>query len=195
LGLAVDFVKVLDFGLVKAMGDGGREATLLTAPDSTTGTPAFIAPEMVRGDREPDHRVDIYTLGCVGYWLLTGRLVFQAPNAIQLMYQHANATPVPPSQRSELEIPPELDSIILACLAKLPEDRPQTAGELSRRLAAAVSDEAWSEERAHRWWERHHPESGKPEPTTEHRTLTKTMDIGWEPVESPASELDPARSS
>jgi serine/threonine protein kinase len=195
LGLAVDFVKVLDFGLVKAMGDGGREATLLTAPDSTTGTPAFIAPEMVRGDREPDHRVDIYTLGCVGYWLLTGRLVFQAPNAIQLMYQHANATPVPPSQRSELEIPPELDSIILACLAKLPEDRPQTAGELSRRLAEAVSDEAWSEERAHRWWERHHPESGKPQPTTEHRTLTKTMDIGWEPVESPAPELDPARSS
>ncbi|HEY3012574.1 MAG TPA: serine/threonine-protein kinase, partial [Gemmatimonadales bacterium] len=105
MGLAVDFVKVLDFGLVKAMGEQGREASLLTAPDSTTGTPAYIAPEMVRGDGAVDHRVDIYTLGCVGYWLLTGRLVFQAPNAIQLMYQHANATPIPPSQRSELEIP------------------------------------------------------------------------------------------
>ncbi len=78
--------------------------------------------------------MDIYTLGCVGYWLLTGRLVFQAPNAIQLMYQHANTPPVPPSQRSEMEIPPELDRVILACLAKHPEDRPQTAAELSRRL-------------------------------------------------------------
>jgi serine/threonine-protein kinase len=195
LGLAVDFVKVLDFGLVKAMGEGNREATLLTAPDSTTGTPAFIAPEMVRGDREPDHRVDIYTLGAVGYWLLTGQLVFQAPNAIQLMYQHANATPIPPSQRSELEISPELDSIILACLAKLPEDRPQSAGELSRRLAAAVPADGWTEDLAHRWWDRHHPEMGKPEPTSEHRTLSKTMDIGWEPVETPASELDSARSA
>ncbi|MGZ8393108.1 MAG: serine/threonine-protein kinase, partial [Gemmatimonadales bacterium] len=156
LGLAVDFVKVLDFGLVKAVDDGGREATLLTAPDSTTGTPAYIAPEMVRGDRVADHRVDIYTLGCVGYWLLTGRLVFQAPNAIQVMYQHANTPPVPPSQRSEIQIPPELDSIILACLAKHPEDRPQTAGELSRRLATAVTA-VWSEEQAQRWWDRHHP--------------------------------------
>ena len=99
---------------------------------------------MVRGDRVADHRVDIYTLGCVGYWLLTGRLVFQAPNAIQVMYQHANAPPIPPSQRSEMEIPPELDSIILACLAKHPEDRPQTAGELSRRLATAVPGTAWT---------------------------------------------------
>jgi serine/threonine protein kinase len=186
MGLAVDFVKVLDFGLVKAMRDDGREATLLTAPDSTTGTPAYIAPEMVRGDGVADHRVDIYTLGCVAYWLLTGRLVFQAPNAIQLMYQHANATPVPPSQRSELEIPPALDSVILACLSKLPEDRPQTAGELSHRLAAAVTGEAWTEERAHRWWDRHHPECAQHPSECEKRMLTKTMEVGWEPVETPA---------
>lgn len=182
MGLDVDFVKVLDFGLVKAMGDGGREATLLTAPDSTTGTPAYIAPEVVRGDRVADHRVDIYTLGCVAYWLLTGRLVFQAPNAIQLMYQHANTAPVPPSQRSELEIPPELDEIILACLAKLPEDRPQSAGELARRLAAAVQADGWNEERAHRWWDRHHPECAQYPSECEKRLLTKTMDVGWEPV-------------
>jgi hypothetical protein len=184
LGLAVDFVKVLDFGLVKAVDDGGREATLLTAPDSTTGTPAYIAPEVVRGDRVADHRVDIYTLGCVGYWLLTGRLVFQAPNAIQLMYQHANTPPVPPSQRSELEISPELDRIILACLAKHPEDRPQTAGELSRQLVTAVPA-AWTEEQAHRWWDRHHPESARAEaPESEKRMLTKTMDAIWEPVDT-----------
>jgi hypothetical protein len=186
LGLAVDFVKVLDFGLVKAMGEGGKEATLLTAPDSTTGTPAYIAPELVRGDGVVDHRVDIYALGCVGYWLLTGRLVFEAPNAIQLMYQHANAVPVPPSRKSELEIPAELDSAILACLAKHPDDRPHSALELSARLAAAAGGEAWTEERARRWWDRHHPEAGKPEPTGEHRHLTKTMEIGWTPAPTSA---------
>jgi len=193
LGLAVDFVKVLDFGLVKAVDDRGREATLLTAPESTTGTPAYIAPEMVRGDRVADHRVDIYTLGCVGYWLLTGRLVFQAPNAIQLMYQHANATPVPPSQLSELEIPAELDSVILACLAKYPEERPQSAAELSRRLLAAIPA-VWSEEQAQRWWDRHHPEFARTEPTeADKRMLTKTMDAMWEPVETPAPPVAAGR--
>ncbi len=195
MGLDVDFVKVLDFGLVKGIGDGGREATLLTAPDATTGTPAYIAPEVVRGDREPDHRVDIYTLGCVGYWLLTGRLVFQAPNAIQLMYQHANVEPVPPSERSELEIGPALDRVILSCLAKLPEDRPQSAGELSRLLAAAVPDNVWSEERAHRWWDRHHPETAGWQPRDSTlKTLTKTIDVNWVPVETPAPELGSAAS-
>jgi eukaryotic-like serine/threonine-protein kinase len=187
LGLDVDFIKVLDFGLVKAMGDGDREATLLTAPDSTTGTPAYIAPEVIRGDRQPDHRVDIYALGCVGYWLLTGQLVFQAPNAIQLMYQHANAQPVSPSERSELDIPPALDRVILSCLAKLPEERPQSAAELSRLLADAVPDAVWSDERAHRWWERHHPASAGLQPTDSgRRILTKTVDLDLVPVEPPS---------
>ena len=187
LGLSVDFVKVLDFGLVKAIDEGGREATLLTAPDSTTGTPAYIAPEVVRGDRVADHRVDIYTLGCVAYWLLTGRLVFQAPNAIQLLYQHANATPVPPSQVSEFDIPPELDGAILACLAKFPEERPQSAAELSHRLALAMPAPAWTEELAHKWWDRHHPEAIHLEQTDTHRMLTKTMEAAiWEPVETTA---------
>jgi eukaryotic-like serine/threonine-protein kinase len=186
LGLEVDFVKVLDFGLVKAVDEGGREATLLTAPDSTTGTPAYIAPEVVRGDRVADHRVDIYTLGCVAYWLLTGRLVFQAPNAIQLMYQHANTAPVPPSQLSEFEVPAALDAVILACLAKFPEERPQTAAELSRQLLAALPSPGWTEELAHRWWDRHHPEATRLDHTDSHRILTKTMEASWEPVETPS---------
>jgi serine/threonine-protein kinase len=184
MGLDVDFVKVLDFGLVKAVGEGSREATLLTAPDSTTGTPAYLAPEMIRGDRVPDHRVDIYTLGCVGYWLLTGRLVFQAPNGIQMMYQHANAEPVAPSQRSELEVPADLDRIILSCLAKFPEDRPQTAQELSRLLGTTASAGSWTAEQAHRWWDRHHPEDAR----------LKAMDLNWEPVQTPAPELGSAAS-
>jgi serine/threonine protein kinase len=194
MGLEVDFVKVLDFGLVKAIGDRDQQSTLLTAPDSTTGTPAYIAPEVIRGDGVADHRMDIYTLGCVGYWLLTGRLVFQAPNAIQLMYQHANATPVPPSQQSELEIPPALDSVILACLAKHPQDRPQNASELSRLLAAAVSREEWSEERAHRWWDRHHPESNWVQPAEpDPRLVTKAIEELWEPGETPAPAVGAGR--
>jgi eukaryotic-like serine/threonine-protein kinase len=195
MGLDVDFVKVLDFGLVKAMGEGDRESTLLTAPDSTTGTPAYIAPEVIRGDHVPDHRVDIYTLGCVGYWLLTGRLVFQAPNAIQLMYQHANSQPVAPSQRSELEVPADLDRIILSCLAKLPEDRPQSAHELSRLLAGSTAANGWTEERAHRWWDRHHPAmSGHRSAEARQQVLTKTMDLQWEPVTTPAPGLGSAAS-
>jgi eukaryotic-like serine/threonine-protein kinase len=190
MGLDVDFVKVLDFGLVKATGDRDREATLLTAPDATTGTPAYIAPEVVRGDRVPDHRVDIYTLGCVGYWLLTGRLVFQGANAIQMMFQHANAVPVPPSQRSELEIPPELDSVILACLAKDPDERPGNASDLSRLLAGAVPRESWTEEQAHRWWDRHHPAPNWVQPPDgSDRILTKTMEALWDPGVTPASPV------
>jgi len=195
MGLDVDFVKVLDFGLVKAMGEGDRDTTLLTEPDSTTGTPAYIAPEVIRGDHVPDHRVDIYTLGCVGHWLLTGRLVFQAPNAIQLMYQHANSQPVAPSQRSELEVPADLDRIILSCLAKLPADRPQSAHELSRLLAASTAANDWTEERAHRWWDRHHPAmSGHRSTEARQQVLTKTMDLQWEPVTTPAPGLGSASS-
>ncbi len=103
------------------------------------------------------------------------------------MFQHANAEPVAPSERSELEIPPALDRVILSCLAKLPEDRPQSAAELSRLLADAVPA-TWSEERAHRWWDRHHPESlGLQSPDGDQRLLTKTMDIGWTPIQTPAT--------
>jgi eukaryotic-like serine/threonine-protein kinase len=138
--------------------------------------------------------VDIYTLGCVGYWLLTGRLVFQAPNAIQLMYQHANVEPVPPSRQSELDIPAALDGVILRCLAKYPEDRPQNASELSRLLASAVPRDAWTEAHAHRWWDRHHPASTwAPPAPSERPLLTRTMEKMWEPGEVPETSLDSAR--
>ena len=180
MGLAVDFVKLLDFGLVKALGEGEKQDVMLTAPNATAGTPAYIAPEVVLGMGTVDHRVDIYALGCVAYWLLTGRLVFEAQTAMQVMIQHANATPVAPSARVELEIPAALDAVVLACLAKNPNDRPASARELALRLSQAVGGTGWTQEEALRWWERHRPESMRPVPTNAGGlTLEKTLGPGW----------------
>jgi eukaryotic-like serine/threonine-protein kinase len=194
VGLAVDFVKVLDFGLVKARGEGDRNESLLTAPDATAGTPAYIAPEVVRGDSVIDHRVDIYAVGCVAYWLLTGRLVFEGSNAMQVMFQHAQGTPVPPSKRIELPIPPALDELVLACLAKRPDDRPASAAEVGRRLAATVSGEPWTQELALRWWERHHPESVRPAPTSCGGLTLERLGSDWSLEDAETSLPEGART-
>jgi tRNA A-37 threonylcarbamoyl transferase component Bud32 len=148
VGLRHDFVKVLDFGLVKSVA-GVSEDSLATAAGLTPGTPAYMAPEMTRGD-PVDGRADIYAVGCVAYYLLTGHLVFEADNAFQMIARHLSAEPVPPSVRGNVALPPGLDQLILACLAKHPAERPD-AGALSRALAA-IPVESWTEEDAARWW-------------------------------------------
>jgi serine/threonine-protein kinase len=152
-----DFVKVLDFGIVKAAHSGADTGTLLTRDHAVHGTPAFIAPEQVLGTSDLDGRVDIYSTGCVAYWLLTGQLVFTGETPMALLIHHAQTPPVPPSSRTELPIPAALDALVLACLAKDPAERPQTARELSRLLAEAVGPRLWTEERAHDWWTQHQP--------------------------------------
>ena len=157
-----DFVKVLDFGIVKALRESGAaEAaptlTALTAEHVVQGTPAFMAPEQALGGLPLDNRVDIYGIGCVAYWLLTGQLVFTGDTPMKLIVQHAQAAPKPPSERTELPIPKELDAIVLACLAKNPGDRPQTARELARRLKAVAGLGEWTPDRARAWWDAHRP--------------------------------------
>jgi serine/threonine-protein kinase len=180
MGLAVDFVKVLDFGLVKTE----RESTdvRLTAPNTTTGTPAYMAPEVVLGTLPVDHRMDLYSLGCVAYWLLTGQLVFEGGTSMQQLLRHAHDQPVPPSRRSELPIPPALDAAVLAALAKHPDQRPASAAQFSRMLLEAIPEaDRWDDERAEQWWTRHHPESVRPEPTCcDGLTLSK-LGEGWVP--------------
>ena len=156
-----DFVKVLDFGIVKAIHEPGtaEEAptfAALTAEHVVRGTPAFIAPEQALGG-PVDHRADIYGTGCLTYWLLTGQLVFTGDTPMQLLMQHAQAKPEPPSARSELPIPKQLDAIVLACLAKDPSERPQTARELARRLEAVPVSGEWTPELARAWWETNQP--------------------------------------
>jgi hypothetical protein len=150
LGLSQDFVKVLDFGLVKSVSAQSAHDSLATAAGSTPGTPAYMAPEMALGETV-DGRADIYALGCVGYYLLTGKTVFEGDQGIQAIVKHVHATPVPPSRRVANPIPALLEEAVLACLGKAPEDRPQSALELQRRLRE-VPVEPWTQSDAAGWW-------------------------------------------
>jgi eukaryotic-like serine/threonine-protein kinase len=152
-----DFVKVLDFGLVKAFQDKQDPEPALTRENMVQGTPAFIAPEQALGRSSLDSRVDIYALGCVAYWFVTGQLVFTAENSVGLLLHHVHTQPTRPSARTDLSIPPDLDDLILACLAKNPADRPQSARELSRRLGEIQGVNQWTQDRARQWWVRHQP--------------------------------------
>ena len=154
LGPDLDFVKVLDFGLVKSTGEEAGGATALTQEGSVAGTPAFMAPEMALGDGSVDGRADIYALGCVAYWLLTGQPVFAAETPVATLLKHVQEQPIPPSRRTEMVIPEELDAVVLSCLAKDPAERPQTAEELDARLAACPVT-TWTKEMAEEWWKLH----------------------------------------
>jgi serine/threonine-protein kinase len=158
MGLEYDFVKVLDFGLVKS-SDRTTAQTLLTIEQTTTGTPAYMAPEIILGDTEVDRRADVYAVGCAAYFALTGELVFEADSTMKMLLQHVHATPVPPSQRTELYIPPDVDALVMACLEKDPDKRPQDAQELFQIACRCCGDRTtWNQERAKGWWEQHLPE-------------------------------------
>jgi serine/threonine-protein kinase len=156
-GLDVDFIKVLDFGLVKPQPDGGSTFIDITAEHVALGTPAFMSPEQVVGNRPIDGRSDIYAVGCLGYWLLTGQHVFAGRTAMDTILQHAHGKPVPPSRRSHLEIPESLDRLILACLRKTPDDRPATADAVAAWLCTIPTKAEWTPKRAQAWWAAHHP--------------------------------------
>ncbi len=158
-GTTFDFAKVLDFGLVKLDTARNSEdnAVNLSTEGSAGGTPAFMAPEVVLGVAETDHRVDLYALGCVGYWLLTGKLIFEGGSVVEVMYHHAHTPPPRPSTRSELPIPAPLEDLVVECLEKDPARRPTSAEAVSTRLDDVSLESAWTVERAERWWAMHRP--------------------------------------
>jgi serine/threonine-protein kinase len=158
MGLEYDFVKVLDFGLVKLRHRDAGTDTMLTVDHTTTGTPAYMAPEIIMGESDVDPRADVYALGCVAYYLLTGSLVFDADAPMKMLLQHVHERPVPPSARTELPIPRVLDDLVLRCLEKDPDKRPQSAEALFHLCMGCNTDEAWSQQSAHRWWTTHLPE-------------------------------------
>ena len=153
MGLEVDYVKVLDFGLVKNTPQvSPAEQVRLTAVDAISGTPAYMAPEMIGESDSVGPQADVYALGCVGYWLLTGRFVFQAPNATAMLLRHLQQEPEAPSVAAPMKVPAALDALILECLAKDPGARPANAVELGRRLRELSESSEWTVEMAEAWW-------------------------------------------
>ena len=158
LGLEHDFAKVLDFGLVKSQKLVDREQSALTLDGVTTGTPAYLPPEIAMGSRDIDGRADLYSLGCVAYFLLTGRLVFEESSPTALAIAHVQSPPPPMSQRSELPIPAELEAIVMQLLEKDPANRIESAQELARRLRGLKEVPLWCPDGAARWWETNLPD-------------------------------------
>jgi serine/threonine-protein kinase len=156
LGPDDDFVKVLDFGLVKHTVEGAA-STMLSTEGTTLGTPSYMAPEIALGHPDVDGRTDIYSLGCVAYYMLTGHTVFSGETPVATALAHVQDAPVPPRLLSEFNIPPALDALVMECLEKDPAARPASAAVVSARLAATVPADAWTLEAAHVWWERHQP--------------------------------------
>jgi serine/threonine-protein kinase len=154
LGPDDDFVKVLDFGLVKH-AQPATTVTALSVEGVTAGTPGYMPPEIALGRPNVDGRADLYSLGCVAYYLLTAEPVFAGDGPLAIALAQVHEAPIPPSLRSEFEIPPALDALILECLAKDPAARPPSAAVLDERLAATVSLGKWTSELAHAWWELH----------------------------------------
>ena len=164
-GQARDFVKVLDFGLVKSReepepGEGGASApgdSGATCAGTMAGTPSCMAPEQVTGDHPLDARTDLYGVGCVAYWMLTGGPVFEGATPWAVILQHMRDRPMPVSARAAQSIPPRLEAIVLACLEKGPDRRPASARALAMELASCRGMETWSEEDALAWWQEHAP--------------------------------------
>ena len=159
LGAEFDFVKVLDFGMVTAMPG---EDTALTMPGGLQGTPGYLAPECIQPDGPVDGRADIYSLGCVAWWLLTGKQVFDEHSAVATIFAHVQRPP--PDLRSLAPHTPEaLERVVLDCLAKTPAGRPQNPAELLRRLHAVPLAQPWNDARAEAWWRAHLPALSAPE--------------------------------
>ena len=152
-----DFIKVLDFGLAKCVQQT-ETVTQLTMEGVASGTPGYIAPEIALGERAVDHRADIYALGCVSYFLLTGSLVFEDTNPLTMALKHVQAIPDPPSQRTELPVPDSLERLVMQCLAKKPSERPASAVDVAKATAACDLVQ-WTEEDAEAWWSRNLPQS------------------------------------
>jgi eukaryotic-like serine/threonine-protein kinase len=145
-----DFVKVLDFGLVKARKLEGQVE--LTGATATLGTPLYMSPEAVEHPDRVDARADLYSLGCVGYYLLTGETVFSGLTVGEIMVQQIRSVPEKPSARLRQPVSADLEDLLMSCLAKKPDGRPASAETLEAALAKCAAATAWDREQAGEWW-------------------------------------------
>jgi eukaryotic-like serine/threonine-protein kinase len=164
MGLEFDFIKVLDFGLVKTRPPDQAidvTETPVTGQQQIIGTPAYMSPEMIVGGPDVDRRADVYAIGCVAFYLLTGTHVFDG-NQMQVLADHVHAAPASPSSRLGAILPPEVDAFVLDCLRKNPNDRPQDAAALLERITACNLDARWSNSQARAWWQARLPRLAEP---------------------------------
>ncbi len=148
-GGVCDYVKVLDFGLVKAAHPESAERRRTNA---VVGTPHFMSPEAVEKPESIDGRSDLYSLGAVGYWLLTGKTLFDQDTVEGLLVRQVKEMPVHPSQRLGQPVSADLAELIMQCLAKSPGQRPASAEALEQALAGCASAGAWTSADAEQWW-------------------------------------------
>jgi eukaryotic-like serine/threonine-protein kinase len=153
-GAVPDIAKVVDFGLAKELAKEAGASTQVVV-----GTPAFVSPEAVTDPNRVGPPADLYALGCVAYFLLTGQKVFNGKTAVDICIQHVTKQPMPPSQAANVNVPRQLEEIILACLAKQPSGRPASADELADRLRAIGPFDDWDETRALAWWSEFQPQA------------------------------------
>jgi hypothetical protein len=178
-----DSVKVLDFGLVKHLASGPDAVQLLevAGEDGIVGTPNFIAPEAIRDPNHCDARSDLYSVGVLGYFLLTGQELFSGETIAEICRKHLDETPQPPSQRLGKMIDANFESVLMRCLAKDPAARPQSATALAEQLVASALTPQWTPEQRAAWWTAHRKSLAgvqKPKPLgTSH--LDRTVKIAF----------------
>ncbi len=148
-----DVAKLLDFGLAKPISEDAASIHL-TQEGSITGSPLFMSPEQALGDSEPDARSDIYSLGAVAYYLLTGSPPFDGDKPMRVILAHAHEPVVPPSHLRS-DVPADVEAVVLRCLAKDPADRYPTAAALREALLECVASGSWTSADAARWWQSH----------------------------------------
>ena len=184
-GGEADVVKVLDFGLVRALD----EAKQSRQSGGLAGTPLYMSPEAIQTPDLVDARSDLYAVGAIGYFLITGHPVFSATSLVDLCQQHVTAMPVAPSERLGEPVSPELEAALLACLEKTRAKRPQTARDLANLLDRAPTARGWTLDDAEAWWGRHDraqaaaggaASSSPPAAAPQNATSTRTSGSGFD---------------
>lgn len=151
-GMAEDMVKVLDFGLAKPYPGYAEMSTEVSHSLTIAGTPQFISPEAVSSSEQVDHRSDIYAVGALGYYLLTGRNVFDGESAFEVLQKHVSSTPETPRQRLGVAVEDSLEKTIMECLEKEPSNRPQSTQSLIAILRSSSAYRTWTDNQAAEWW-------------------------------------------
>ncbi len=175
-----DFVKVLDFGLVKALE--GPEQASLTSANAIAGTPLYLSPEAVNQPDQVDARADVYAIGAVAYFLLTGSPVFSGTSVIEICTKHAQTPPEPPSSRLKRPVGQDLERLILRCLAKARQDRPADAANLLRELEEFHINGRWTADDAADWWTNRPPQKDAKTPTSDGGVAT--------PAKAPTTSIE-----